>query len=294
MLNENESGEMAFMGSPEKVYGSDSDHPSPDNRGGDIKMSFRVKVFVIVGLVCIGQFFVCSMIGVIRGYSVQSRCPQIIFLIGIFDLLIPFFWLTLLGKGRCPQYLRISYLISFSLIYVSVIGILQGRFYDIGDDLFDKGRYSAAIEYYQKELNTWYLRLNYNYHESHCLRKIDKCLFNIARDHCQDGDFDKAGKVYRQVVVRNDKIDYSKYYLERSAREVDELDRELKNIAVLQEKLAGEVSDNHKAMTLFDIAIAYRRIECDKKAVEQYDIIQTLDIYEGLIENAKKFKAKLL
>jgi phytoene dehydrogenase-like protein len=150
-----------------------------------------------------------------------------------------------------------------------------------------------AKDFYEKELSTWYLRLKYNFYESWSLRKIDESLFNIAQNYCQDGDFDKARQAYRQVVVRTDKIEYSKYYLVRSAAEVEELDRELANIAVMQEQLAGEVEDNKKANILFDIALAYRSIECIKKAKEQYEIIQTLDVREGIIKNAKKFSAGL-
>lgn len=100
--------------------------------------------------------------------------------------------------------------------------------------------------------------------------------------------FDQAHETYLLVASR-----YKGYYKERSINEAAELDLELKNVATLQEQLADEVEDNEKASILFDIALAYRRIECVKKAKEQYEIIQTLDVHQGYLDNAKKFSLGL-
>lgn len=40
------------------------------------KMPAWNKPFIWAGLMCIGQFFVFAIIGVIQGYSVQSRVPH--------------------------------------------------------------------------------------------------------------------------------------------------------------------------------------------------------------------------
>lgn len=280
MSDDNDNNEISFVSDPDESK-IDSDRQTPVKTAADIKMSLWMKVFVFVGLVCTGQFFVCSLIGLFRGYSVQSLWPVWIMLGGVFILLGAKSNGTLICNYKAVKRSWMSYLVSFSLIYFSIIGILQGRFRNIGDDLFDKGEYSAAIGYYQKEIDTWYLRLKYNHNE-------DSSLFSVAESYCQMEDFDQARKTYLLVAERS-----KGYYKDRSTGEAVELDLELKNIANLQEQLAGEVADDDKADILFDIALAYRGIECNKKAKEQYAIIQTLDVREGFIENAKKFSAGL-
>lgn len=82
--------------------------------------------------------------------------------------------------------------------------------------------------------------------------------------------FDQARETYRLMTNR-----YKGYYKRRSAQEAVELDLELANIPALQEQFGIETDGNKKASILFDIAIAYRRVGCNQKAREQYEIIQT-------------------
>jgi len=281
MPDDNEIGEISSISDSDEACGSGSDVESPGKVAADVKIPFWLKVFLFVGLVCTGQFFVCSLIGVFRGYSVQSWWPIWIMLGGVFALLVPQCGMPFMCRGKSAKYLWISFLVSFCIIFFSIAGMSQGKYREQGDALFKQGEYSVAIGIYQKEIDTWYLRLRYNYHE-------DACLFQVAECYCQMEDFDQARQMYRFVTER-----YKGYYKERSAAEAAELDVELGNIVAFQEQLAGEVEDENKANILFDIALAYRSIGCIKKAKEQYEIIQTLDVREGIIKNAKKFSAGL-
>lgn len=233
-------------------------------------MPARMKMYVFVGLVCIGQFFICALIGVFRGYSVQSWIPYYVMIGGVFLLL-----------KLVSEYAWVLYLISLTMIFTSITGILQGRYEKQGDALFEQGKFSEAIVVYGKEIDTWYLRGCYNHHES-------TSSFRIAESYCQLEEFDKARQRYRQLAQR-----YKGYYKERSIGEAAQLDRELNDIADLQEQLVNEGDDDKKAKILFDIAFAYRRIECDNKARDQYELIQTLDIYQPRKEQAKKFSESI-
>lgn len=239
------------------------------------------KPFIWVGLICIGQFFIFAIIGVVQGYSVQSRVPHWILLGGIF-LLLPcltcYGWLT--GNQDVNKWRnRTSFLISFCIIFISVVGILQGRNQQLGDQFYKQKNYQAAITMYQKEVGTWYLRLSYNYHE-------DQSLFGIAQAYCQLGDFDQARKTYQFLskMARS-------YYQDRSSVELYELDKQLCNIAEFEKQLANTADDNQKANILFDMALSYRKIECAEKARELYALIQTLDAHESWKKQAKEFAA---
>lgn len=259
-----------------------------DTRTGlvDKKTTSRIipawnKPFIWAGLICIGQFFVFAAIGVIRSYSIQSWTPHWILLGGII-LLLPclnrFGWLT--GDKKSQKWSsRTSSLVSFCIILISVVGILQGRNYELGKKFYEQKNYKAAITMYQKEIDTWYLRLTYNYRE-------DMSLFGIAQSYCQLGDFEQARKTYQRLVEMS-----RGYYKGRGQDELAELDRELKKIAAYEEQLDNTTDDQQKAQVLFDLALAYRKIECGQKAREQYALIQDLDIRESRKEQAKEFAA---
>jgi tetratricopeptide (TPR) repeat protein len=244
-----------------------------------LKMPTWLKLCLWIGLACVGQFFIIAFIGVIRGYSVQSWIPIWVMLGGIFlfmPLMLRHTWLSDYSK-RAKQPVWISYLISFCIIFVSVAGILQGRYQRQGDKLYEQKNYSAAITQYQKELNTWYLRLRYNTSE-------DTSLFGLARSYCQLANFKQGRQAYERLgkMARG-------YYQERSQTELAELDKELGNIAEYEKQLADAADDKQKAQILFDMALSYRKIECDKKATEQYALIQTLNVDESRKEQARKF-----
>lgn len=157
--------------------------------------------------------------------------------------------------------------------------MLQGRNHKLGDEFYEQKNYQAAITMYEKEIDTWHLRLMYNYRE-------DTSLFGIARSYCQLGDFEQGRESYQRLIKMS-----RSYYQERGGPELAELDRELENIVAFKEKLDNTADDRQKAHILFDLALAYRRVECSPKAREQYTLIQTLDINESRKAQAKEFAA---
>ena len=239
------------------------------------------KPFIWAGLICIGQFFVFALIGVVRGYSVQSWTPHWVLLGGII-LLLPclnrFGWLTG-DEGSQKWSVRTSSLISFCIILTSVVSILQGRNHRLGDQFYEQKNYQTAITMYQKEIDTWYLRLRYNYRE-------DMSLFGIAQSYCQLGDFEQGRQTYQRLIKMS-----RGYYHERGQSELHELNTELKRISAFETLLTETADDCKKANILFDLALAYRRIDCHQKAREQYARVQTLDTHESRKEQAKTFAA---
>ena len=155
----------------------------------------------------------------------------------------------------------------------------QGHYQKQADALYRQKNYPAALAMYRKEVGAWYLRLRYNYHE-------DMSLFGIARSHCQQEDFEQGRETYQRLA----EIAHG-FYQERAEEELAKLDRELENIAELEEQLANATDDNQKSQILFDMALSYRSIKCAKKAKEQYALVQALDIPDSLKALARKFAA---
>ena len=230
------------------------------------KISLFSKIILVTGIALCCQFLICGIIGVARGHSIQSHISNIILLAGLF-ILLPFI----------KRYSTLPYFFSFMIIYFSVIGILQGKHKFSGDELYDQENYQVSIYEYKKEIETWYLRLRYNPHEA-------SSRFRIAECYAQLEDFDKAREIYKKVSEI-----YDGYYQGRAKQELLELDEALLEIASYSNKLESETDDNQKADQLFDLAILYRRIGCNKKALEQYSAIQNLNIRDSRKEQAKKF-----
>jgi len=238
------------------------------NVSARMKTPIWLTVLLWVGLACIGQFFVCAFIGIIRGYSVQSWIPIWVMLGGLFVLILSAGGNQFITREkRNPTW--ISWLSSFYIITFSIVGILQGRYQAKGDELYKQKDYPAAIAMYRKEIDTWYLRINYNYRE-------DMSLFGIAQSYCQLENFEQARQIYQYLAKMS-----RGYYRQRAGQELTNLDRELGSIAVLEKPLADAADDNQKAQMRFDIAFSYRRIGCAKKAREQYALIQTLNVPES-------------
>ena len=144
-------------------------------------LSLAGKIIIVVGITLCCQFFVCGIIGVIRGYSIQSRTPVIILLVGLF-ILLPFI----------KRYSYLSYLYSFMIIYFCVTKTFQGHYKIDGDDLYDQGNYQAAMYEYKKETETWYSRLSYNYHEAPSMLRIAECYAQLE-------EFDQARATYKKA-----------------------------------------------------------------------------------------------
>jgi len=254
------------------------------------KIPVWVKLCEWIGLACLGQFLIVAIIGVLRGYSIQSYAPMYVMLGGSILMMIGHAGRNFSFSEEIPRmtwrqtlsFYWTLYLVFFIWGLNSIPGAMQGRYRKQGDVFFKLKNYPAAIAMYQTEVDTWYLRLRYNYHE-------DSCLFGIAQSYCQLENFEQARQTYRQLhkMARG-------YYKERSQTELAELDSELKNIAELEKQLADAADDNQKAQILCDMALAYRRIECSKKATELYALIQTLNTTEIWKETAQKLAATCL
>ncbi|MBN2513311.1 MAG: hypothetical protein JXB18_10265 [Sedimentisphaerales bacterium] len=261
-----------------------------DTASAPPKNPFWIKLCQWIGLACLGQFLIAAIIGVLRGYSIQSHAPLYVMSGGSVLLSIGYLGRVIvfseeIPRMTCRQFLRLSwmfYLVLFCFWVNIIPGFMQGRYHKQGDEFFKQKNYPAAIAIYQKEVDTWYLRLRYNSHE-------DNCLFGIAQSYCQLENFEQARQTYQRLhkMTRG-------YYKERSQTELAELDTELKNIAELEKQLADAADDNQKAQILFDMAFAYHRIECSKKATELYARIQTLDIQQIRKEQAREFAASCI
>lgn len=251
------------------------------------KIPVWVKLCEWIGLACLGQFLIVAIIGVLRGYSIQSYAPMYVMLGGSVLLMIGHAGRNFSFSEEIPRMTWKQVLFSYWTIYLvffvwglnSIPGAMQGRYQKRGEEFYKQKNYPAAMAMYQKEVDTWYLRLRYNSHE-------DNCLFGIAQSYCQLENFEQARQTYQRLhkMARG-------YYKERSQTELAELDSELRNIAEFEKQFANSADDNQKAQILFDMAFAYRRIECSKKATELYARIQTLDIPESRKEQAREFAA---
>lgn len=254
------------------------------------KIPVWTKLCQWIGLACLGQFLIVAIIGVLRGYSVQSHTPMYVMLGGSILMMIGHAGRTFSFSEEIPRMTSRQALFSYWTFYLvffiwglnSIPGAMQGRDRKQGDEFFKQKNYPAAIAMYQTEVDTWYLRLRYNYHE-------DSCLLGIAQSYCQLENFEQARQTYQRLheMARG-------YYKERSQTELAELDSELKNIAEFEKQFANSADDNQKAQILFDMAFAYRRIECSKKANELYARIQTLNIQQIRKEQAREFAADCL
>jgi|GEM_PF-2322821 len=254
------------------------------------KIPVWVKLCEWIGLACLGQFLIVAIIGVLRGYSIQSYAPMYVMLGGSILMMIGHAGRNFSFSEEIPQMTWRQTLSFYSTIYLvffvwginSIPGAMQGRYRNQGDEFYKQKNYPAAIALYQKEVDTWYLRLRYNSHE-------DNCLFGIAQSYCQLENFEQARQTYQRLykMARG-------YYKERSQTELAELDSELKNIAELEKQLADAADDNQKAQILFDMAFAYRRIECSQKANELCALIQTLNTTEIWKQTAQKLATTCL
>ncbi len=257
-----------------------SSNPVEQNKQEKVSFTTTDKMIIFLSLACIAYYLTCSAIGVIRGFSVQTRWPQIIGLAGFLFLIAPsykFIW----HNQNHPFLQKLSLISSLFMIYMMLPEFFQGRYYQSGDELFKQRNYSAALAEYQKEIDTWFLRLKYNHTEAPSMYRTGQC-------YAQLGDFDKAREIYQKTADC-----FHGHYRERAVESLDELDAILPEIKNHQKMLASLDDDGKKANLLFDIALLYRRLECDQKAVEQYNAIQKLNTLESSKELALKFAQEL-
>jgi len=225
---------------------------------------------VWVGLACLLQFLVFAGIGVARGYSIQNWAPLWIMLAGVF-LVMPF----------ARTHAMVSFLSSASLILFALVAISQGGHGNKGDELYESGKFADAMMEYRKEIDTWYLRLCYNYHEAPCMDGIARCQSQLE-------EFGEARETYAAMRSM-----FRGYYKKRAEEELVALDANLAKVAELEKILAGEEDDEGKASLLFDLALVHRKLNCTRRAIQQYEKIQSLKIDERFKEQARKFVEEL-
>lgn len=227
-------------------------------------LSFGAKAWMLLGLACCLQYLFFGIVGVARGYSIQSWVPTWVMLIGVF-MLMPF------SKKK------IGHLTSGLIILMSVVSMLQGRYESKGEELYELEKYNEAISEYRKEIDTWYLRIRYNYHE-------DMAMFGIAQCYSQLGQFEKCRETYTQMVGIS-----RGYYQGRAEDELLELEENLIKIIDYETEMEKEMDDSDRAAILFDLARVYRRMPCSAKSIEQYELIEALDVREATKDQARAF-----
>ena len=155
--------------------------------------------------------------------------------------------------------------------------IPQGRHREKGDELYEAGKFADAMAEYRKEIDTWHLRLSHNIHEG-------PGMLGIARCQSQLEQFGEARETYADTTSM-----FRGYCKERAAEELVTLDANVAKVAELEKSLAAEEDDKEKASLLFDLALVYRRLTCTRKAVEQYERIQSLEIDDRFKKQARRY-----
>jgi len=231
------------------------------------------RVLIYIGLCGCLQFLAVGLIGVLRGYSVQGFWSEWIML-GSFVCLL---FLTPPQKEKRKN--LIFYIIVFTLMYSSIVGIAQMRYKRLGKEYYEQGRYQEALKEFKKEIQTWYLRLKYNTYE-------DNAMEMMAKTYCQLEDFDRARDIYKLIIHR-----YSSFRGGRAEKKMRRLEDGLKIVAKYPDQVSrakGFPSD------LYEVARTYRHdLNCSTKALEVYRKIVNMDIDEKWKESARERIEKL-
>lgn len=230
---------------------------------------FKRAIFWL-GLACCFQFLIFGLVGVVRGYSVQSWAPAWIFLAGFF-LLLPF---QSRHKGA-------SFFSSLCLIVFAVSGASQGRHQKRGEELYKAGSYEEAMTELRREIDTWYLRLTFNHNEAASLYQIAECQSQLER-------FGEARETYRKIEET-----FRGYYKDRARVAGTTVETTLTEIEGLENDLAAAEDDSARVQVHFDLALTYRKLTCTAKAIEHYEIIQKLEVPDRVKESAKKYADQL-
>lgn len=135
---------------------------------------------------------------------------------------------------------------------------------------------------FRREIDTWYLRLQFNHKEAASLYRIAECQSQLEQ-------FAETRETYREVEEN-----YRGFYKDRAKVAGNTMEGTLVEIEDLEKALAEASDDKDRAMVHFDLALAYRELICTKKAIAQYEMIQALEAPEPLKESAKRLADKLL
>jgi len=171
-------------------------------RGKEVDITPKVYVVLMVpGILslCVGS--VGAVIGISRGYSLQSRWGEIALGIGLLCLTAAF-----AATGKKVHLLAV---ITTAMLLTMGWGF-QGRYYYGGSSDHGRGMYGKAAEKYRSEMRAWYLRIAHNPYEG-------KAAEELVMAYCRRGRYDAAREVYELIVRR-----YPREYARRLGRRLQE------------------------------------------------------------------------
>jgi pentatricopeptide repeat protein len=232
---------------------------------------------LIAGIIGCAQYFVVGIIGVIRGYSIQSYIPH---LIALTSMLILSMFCALRSQKLARWKQNVIWVIALSPIFCSsIIGIQQTKYSMKGDEYYEKGQYAESIQYYRKATETWYLPLVYYSSEEFSVAKM-------ADAYCQLGNFDKAREIYQQVQQR-----YHTHSGFRAAQSIESLDSGLQKVKEYEALPADKKNDVY---VLYNLARIYEfDLHCKAKALDIYMKILSLPVADKSKELAKESIGRL-
>jgi tetratricopeptide (TPR) repeat protein len=220
---------------------------------------------LITGIFCCLQVFVVGLIGVLRGYSIQSLLPSYILSLGI---VISGFYLLLWRQNGVLLFA------CFTVIYQSIFGIHQGKYFYSGQELYERRQYTEALQEFRKETETWYLRLSYNINEAPALNMM-------AKSYSQLGDFEKASETLALIARRYPGV--RSYF---ANKEIVRIEKGLNKITSID---VSSLERNSDIDALYDLALTYKYdLGCDSKAIDIYKKIVDMPIDEKRKEQAKQ------
>jgi len=229
-----------------------------------------------ISICCILQFFIVGIINLSRGYSIGTRLPEKILLAGLFAFIpLSVKYLKKLAIFGCY-----SLTVSFVLMYVCWISLAHVKYIEEAKEYYSTGQYQQALLTYEKEIQTWYHLLKYNFNERIAMNMI-------AKTYCQLGDFDSARDTYNLMIDRYP----GEYYAGRAQESLVEMEEGLKIVANYPDKVP---ETKGFPVDLYNIARAYRYdLNCYRKAIEVYTKIVDMDISDECKKSAKESILKL-
>ncbi len=177
------------------------------------------------------------------------------------------------------------------MIYVCVLGISHGRYLKEAKGYYDACQYQQALQACEKEAQTWYHLLRYNYPERTAMN-------SMAEPYCHLEDFNSARDIYKLMIDRY----AGEFYGDRAQESLRKLEKGLKIIAYypdriaesplpdfIKEETAAHLDSKHiEAMVLYDIARMYiYNLNCHAKAFEVYTRIIDMDVSEEMKDSAR-------
>jgi pentatricopeptide repeat protein len=249
-----------------------SDNTSTPEQKKEVPIGSLSLAILIAGIIGCAQYFAVGIIGVIRGYSIQSFAPLYIALISMLTILM----ICAIRKNNLSRWKQnVLVIFACSPIYCyCLIGIQQGKYSMKGKEYYRQGQYSESIQYFRKVTETWYLPLVYNNSE-------DSSLTKMADAYCQLGNFDKAREIYQLVQQR-----YHTFYGGYATKSIKSLDNGLQKVIEYNALPEDKKKDTS---VLFRLANVYEYdLKCRSKALEIYTKIVTMPVDEVHKELAKK------